>query len=327
MQVIGGGIDFTLTPSIAVGHRYSTDSADGKPTNLTELYISGVSGRAEYRKSHDSDDNWTGDPNTWDLFTGLSFISSPTDVIYNPDLETKKTFLLSQGDDSGLSVYYYQWHPSDEWSNPIQIQKSDVQPWATPAVVAWAGNDTRLDVFVVSRANNHLLHISKDSETDTWSDYEDLGGFGTTPPTAISRTLGTLDVLVRGGNGGLWHRAYSSGGIWSAWQRISGTVKIQGQPHAISISDTTIDVFAWGTDGAMLHKRYSSVDQEWSPADGFNVLKEDGLAGPPKAMTDGTGDIYIFAYSTQGELLWMTLGSDAASKGDVVSLADVPDII
>ncbi|KAF3003960.1 hypothetical protein E8E14_005098 [Neopestalotiopsis sp. 37M] len=300
MQLIGGGVDFTSTP--------------------------GVFNKAGYRRYHDSDDVWSGDPDHWDVFEEQSFLSSPAAVVYNPDWETVTTFFLSQGD-SGLSLYYYQWHPADSWSEPIQVEGSDLHPWATPAALAWAGDDSRLDVFVVSRANNHLLHSFKESKTDKWSEYEDLGGFVTTPPTAISRTAGTMDVFVSGGDGGLWHLAFSSDSGWSAWQRVSGTVKVQGQSNAISISDTTIDLFAWGADGAMLHKRYDSVTQKWSPEDGFDILKEGGLAGPPKAMTDGSGDINIFAYSDQGELLWVTLGSDAASIRDESSLADVPDII
>ncbi|KAI1847955.1 hypothetical protein JX266_006068 [Neoarthrinium moseri] len=329
LELVGGTIDVSRKPSIAVSRRNHKDTIESEGTNRTELHFSGTGNNYGYRKYHDSDELWPGGPNNSKAFTSgqYQFASSPTQVVYHPNEDMLKTFVLSQGT-SGLSVFYYQWHQEDNsWSSAIPVQSGDMHQWSTPVVVAWAGDDTRLDVFVIARANNHLLHAFKDSDTDRWSEYEDLKGFVTTPPVAVSRASGTLDIFARGGDGGLWHLAFTIDGQWASWKRISATTKIQGQPDAISVSSHSIDVFAWGEDGSMLHRRYDSNAQQWMPTDGFEILINETLAGPPRAMTDGTGDIHIFAYSHRGELLWKTLDIDAASKGDVLSLADVPLVV
>lgn len=204
--------------------------------------------------------------------------------------------------------------------------------------MAWAGDDTRLDVFAVSQANNHLLHAYKVAETDRWTAYEDLKGFVTTPPVAVSRAPGRIDVFARGGDGGLWHRALDAttsttakgnGSDWAAWQRLGGaTTKIRGQPAAVAV-DGRIEVFAWSADGAgpLLRKTYDGA--KWLPGDndddnGFVTVLDGGLAGPPHAATDGTGDVHIFAYSNRSELLWLKLGPDGKKKGDPVPIANVP---
>lgn len=326
MELVGGGISTNLTPTVALSHRLTGDG------NVTSLHISSWSGRSGYRKSHGDDENWSGgDSNTWVRFSSdFEFESSPAQVAYSADSDTMKTFVLSQGD-NGLSVFYFQYHQADDWSDPIQIQNGpDMQQWSTPAVVAWNGDDTRLDVFVVSRASNHLnhlMHTYKDSESD-WSSYQDLEGYLTVPPVVVSRTPGTLDVFARGGDGGLWHLAFAND-TWGGWASISGDTVIQGQPDAISMSENSIDVFAWGEDGAMLRRTYNATANSWEPTDGFNTPIDNKLAGPPKTMTDGTGAIHVFAYSDDSKLLWTTLwpNETASEQGVVVTLADVPSII
>jgi YD repeat-containing protein len=236
-----------------------------------------------------------------------------------------KLFYQAKGQE-GLSAWYFQWHPEDNWSNAIEVPGPDLQPMAS-AVVAWNGNDTRLDIFAVSRANSHLLHASWDAETAKWSQYEDLLGFVTTPPVAVSRGPGLIDVFARGGDAGLWHLAYDDkASSWSNWTRISGDTKIQGQPDAISADANTLDVFAWGEDGSMLHKSFDPVSNSWPLGDGFDVLVDSGLSGPPKSVSDAPGRIYVLAYDDQGQLIWKTLESGKSSSNMVV-LANVPMII
>jgi hypothetical protein len=192
------------------------------------------------------------------------------------------------------------------------------EQWATPAAVAWSGDSSRLDVFAVSKDNNHLLHYFSDNTFGHWSEYEDLGGFITTPPTVVSRTDGCLDVFARGGDGGLWHLSFeSSHQTWSRWRRISGTTRIQGQPHAVSSSYKSIDVFAWGEhEGAMLYKTYDALTGKWTPGDEeFTTLIPSGLAGPPKGIVVDN-DVHVFAYDDQNQVLWQTIGLNKIAVGD-----------
>ncbi|KAK7978413.1 hypothetical protein PG988_005903 [Apiospora saccharicola] len=203
-----------------------------------------------------------------------------------------KVFFISP-DTAGAAVHYFQYTSTTDWQGPTRIPGPDLQGWA-PAVVAWAGNDSRLDVFAVSRVNNHLLHTFKEAETDKWTEYEDLKGFVTVPPTVVSREPGRLDVFTRGGDGGLWHLSFRDGN-WSDWKLLNGTTKIRGQPHA-----------------------------KWFPEnDGFTTLIPGGLVGPPNPMVDGD-EVQVFAYNSQNQIVWQTIGSDKKAKGDARVWADVP---
>lgn len=215
--------------------------------------------------------------------------------------------------------------------------------WA-PTVVAWSGDDSRHDVFAVSQTSSHLLHWYRGGgEDDAWSGPVDLGGFATTPPTAVSLAPGRLDVFVRGGDGGLWHRGRSGGAAadpagererWAAWQRLGGPTSIRGRPHAVSAGAGRADVFAWGTDGTLLRATWDEAAQRWrsgGPADGgdagFEVMAEDALAGPPSAAADDRGNIYVFAYNDQNEIIWQTIDSNGEWKEGFKTLAVVPSSV
>lgn len=109
-----------------------------------------------------------------------------------------KTFAAAQGE-SGSGIWYLEWYAGPvSWKTQTRIPTvgPELHAWAPPAVVAWNGDDTRLDVIAVSSLNNHLVHVYKDntsaSSNAPWSEPEDLGGFITTPPALVSRKPGTL---------------------------------------------------------------------------------------------------------------------------------------
>ncbi|KAI8632744.1 fucose-specific lectin [Xylariaceae sp. FL1651] len=314
MELVGGGINTDSAPSIAVNNRISSISS----TNRTELYVNRKGGA--YHKYHDANELWAN--SDWDVFQNAAVIGAPTVTKYDPSVEIMKLFYPVKGV-NGIATWYLQWHQEGGWFNGTQIPGQDLQPMAS-AVVAWNGNDTRLDIFAVSRANSHLLHASWTAETESWSDYEDLHGFVTTPPVAVSRSPGIIDVFARGGDAGLWHLSYDDKiGSWSNWTRISGSTKIQGQPDAISAESNSLDVFAWGGDGSMLHKSFDPVSNSWSSGDDFEILVNGTLSGPPKAVSDTPGRIHIFAYNVVNQLIWKTL-DPSGTNSDVVILADVP---
>ncbi|KAK8088359.1 hypothetical protein PG997_003320 [Apiospora hydei] len=332
MELVGGGVDRDKTPSISVSWRHHVEK--GVPTNRTELHIAGVFDTKVFRKYRDQDGagGWSpGGTGQWDVFGANQWASSPVQVRYGPETSLMGAFYLCRAQ-PGLGVCFWQWTPENNWSlagNPI-AGKSDLQPWAAPAVVAWAGDDRRLDVFVVSRVNNHLMHTWRDADNPgEWALYEDLKGFVTTPPVAVSRAPGLLDVFVRGGDGGLWHLGFQEG-KWSEWELLSGPdVKIQGQPEAISTSADTIDVFAWGTKGELLHKKFdnsSNSETKWTPASGFDTVLDQGLSGPPRAVTDGTGDIHLLAYNEVDNIILSTLSSKPGVKAEKTVIAAVPMI-
>ncbi|XDG02587.1 hypothetical protein ABKA04_002202 [Annulohypoxylon sp. FPYF3050] len=318
MELVGGGINNLEAPSVALNHRITSENM-----NRTEIHINGEN--FGYIKFHDENQIWDNtSPTVWGYFQRVNVIGAPAEVKYDPSVEVMKVFYLAKGD-AGINANYFQWHPQDNWTNIIPIAGPDLQPF-TPAVVAWNRNDTRIDIFAVSRANSHLLHASWDAESTNWTNYEDLHGCVTSPPVAVSRAPGIIDVFARGGDAGLWHLSYDNEDkSWTNWTRISGDTAIKAQPDAISISSDSLDVFAQGANVSdILHKRYDSTSKTWTPKDGFDTLKlPSGLAGPPKAVSDAPGRIHIFAYDTNDKLAWKTL-QRSGDDIDSVELADVP---
>ncbi|KAI0199346.1 fucose-specific lectin [Astrocystis sublimbata] len=278
MELVGASIDADAIPSIALNNR----AAENAPTNRTSIHINSA-GRL-YRKYHDKDQQWksSADPDNWDTFPELPVRSPPYEVRYDAETQVMRIFYLAQGNNGNLAAWYYLWRP-DLWRDPQQVPGPDLQNMTTP-VVAWNGDDSRLDLFAVSSTNSHLLHASYSSDNDSWTDFEDLHGCVTTPPIAVSRNPGLIDLVARGGDGGLWHLAYDhSGSGWADWNQISGSTKIKGQPDVIGSDADSLDVFAWGADGNILHKSFNEVSQKWSPNDGFEILINGSFSGPPKA--------------------------------------------
>ncbi|KAK7976841.1 acyl-CoA dehydrogenase domain-containing protein [Apiospora arundinis] len=330
LQRIGSGLDLGKTPSLSVTGRFTSDTTAKVLVNRTEIHLADSTG-AGYRKYHDDNQPWTGSEKSWDAFPhNLLFRSAATQVTtFRRELELMKTFAIAQGE-SGAGIWYIEYYLPDHWQTPTRIPSvgPDLHAWAPPTVVAWNGDDTRLDVIAVSSVNNHLIHVYKDTGTNknaTWSEPEDLGGFVTTAPALVSRTPGTLDVFARGGDGGLWHLAFDKG-HWANWTLISGTTKIQGQPDAVPLNSDTVGVFAWGQPGGeMLYRRLSPETGTLIPAEGFQAVKGVTLSGPPKAVTDGTSVVNVFAYDQDRQLVWQTFGTDnSAAQGQVKILGKLP---
>src|SRR5665647_164577 len=74
----------------------------------------------------------------------------------------------------------------------------------SPAAYAWG--DARIG-WVVTGTNNALYHTWNDGSAHGW---ENLGGYLTSSPGAISQSAGTIDVFVRGGDGALWGKSYAT---------------------------------------------------------------------------------------------------------------------
>ncbi|KAK8044041.1 fucose-specific lectin [Apiospora rasikravindrae] len=323
---IGRGLDLRKTPSLSVSGRLTSNTVGQVPLHRTEIHIADSSG-AGCRKYHDDTDPWTGTETRWDPFPhNLLFRSAPTQVTtFYRGLELMKTFAIAQGE-AGSGIWYIECDLQECWQSPVRIPSvgPELHAWAPPAVVAWNGDNTRLDVIAVSSKDNRLIHVYKEtgggsnSKNAIWSDTEDLGGFVTTPP----------DVFARGGDGGLWHLSFDKA-RWANWTLVSGTTKIQGQPDAVSISPDTVDVFAWGQEEGegMLHRRLNASTGRWMPEDGFQVLtnRSTKLAGPPKAVADGTGVVNVVAYDQEMQLAWQTLAADGtAQKSELKVLGKLP---
>ncbi|KAI1500696.1 fucose-specific lectin [Biscogniauxia marginata] len=273
MKLVGGHI--TL-PSIAVSHR-------GAHMNTTEVNIA-ASDPVGYRKFHFDNQTWyPSGPDNWTGPGGDGFLSVPATVKYRPLTEVIKTFCIMPGD-RGLAAYYHNWHPESDWNGRVQIEGPDLY-LMTPAIVAWNGNDTQLDIFVVSRANNNVLHAFWDYEVDQCGDTTILG-----QPDAISIMDERVDVFARGKGSEMLHKSFNaSSKSWEPQNRIElfRDSVLSGPPR--STSDAP---------------RY--------------------IHGPGSYGGDEHGQIHVFAYDIYNQLIWKTFNTAGTSSSDVVALADVP---
>ena len=178
--------------------------------------------------------------------------------------ESGRLNVFARGLDNAL---WHTWYDSgrNKWSNweslggVLTSAPSAVwgrYPTSDPSGVGTTG---RLDVFVRG-ADNALWHKWYDMGSNSWSNWESLGGVLTSAPSAARGTApamtGRLDVLVRGADNALWHRwgDYSSR-RWSDWESLGGV--LTSGPSAASVFTNRLDVFVRGADNALWHRWYT----------------------------------------------------------------------
>jgi len=89
-----------------------------------------------------------------------------------------------------------------------------------------------------------------------------------------------LDVVVRGGDNALWHRAWD-GSRWSGWSSLGGY--LTSGPDAASVAPGKLDVFVRGGDNALWQRSWDgSRWLPWTSHGGY-------LTSDPAAVSSGVG--------------------------------------
>ncbi len=142
-----------------------------------------------------------------------------------------------------------------------------------------------------------------------WSGWTSLGkpstGNLTSSPCAISRQTGVIDVYVRGTDGAVWERSFSSG-TWHGWYEVGGQVAAGTGPGASGWSGRE-DVFIEGTDGAM-HQTTWTSSSGWSS--GW-VNLGGHLTSSPGAVSRSSGIISVYVRGTDGAVWERPYSSEA----------------
>lgn len=100
---------------------------------------------------------------------------------------------------------------------------------------------------------------------------------GATPPllmrerpaahTAVSWGKNRIDIFVRGGDGGIYHKAWEDGWFPSAdpdvWDNLGGRSK--GTPAVVSWGEGRLDIFVCGLDMSVYQKAWAN--NQWFPSD------------------------------------------------------------
>jgi hypothetical protein len=257
-----------------------------------DIFVAGAD-FALYHKYHTTDFVWGPSLTGWEDRGGI-LSTAPTAISWSQD--RLDVFVL--GEEPSYELFQMYWSSETGWSDWIGLGGS----WETfiPTAVTW-GPD-RIDVFVVDPNAKSLHHTYWDGSLwQPQGSFEDLGGYCTSRPVAVSRDSGVIDIFVRGGDAGLWHLSYSNG--WGKWVSVDPKTAIQAEPEAVSWDSGSIELFAWGNDDALLHKSFLVTDgvEAWTPSSGFEVRGE-GLIGPPKAVCDGVESVHVFAYLQSGQV-------------------------
>lgn len=158
---------------------------------------------------------------------------------------------------------------------------------SAPAAVSWSGDNNRLDVF--GRGVNNDLQWRWWTPSTGWSAWTSLGGNApvtqadprpspgglTSAPAATGWETSTgahrLDVFVRGADGAMWTKTYTTAGGWNDWRAAnssgSPTARLGGQladaPGAVAWDVGRIDTFSEGDDSRLWHMWY---DGSWHPS-------------------------------------------------------------
>jgi hypothetical protein len=167
--------------------------------------------------------------------------------------------------------------------------------------------DGRLELFALG-SNSHLFQLAQSAANGTWwPSWADLGP----PPTGgaggqpvVARNLdGRLEVLLRAGDGQLYHRAQQSpGGAFAAhWLPLAGTW--HQDPVVTQNKDGRLELFALGTNGHLHDLAQTTANGTWwtSPAD-LGPPPPGGAAGKPVAARNADGRLEVFVRGADRKL-------------------------
>jgi hypothetical protein len=190
----------------------------------------------------------------------------------------------------------------------------------TPAVASSSSGRTD----VLWRSSSGKLQYRYRRPGGSWTRALNLGGALASQPTVVSWGPGRLDVVARGTDNALWHRALRDGS-WSAWTSLGG--KLTSAPAISSQGPGRLDVFVRGTDGGLWQRSFVSGSgwSKWRSLGG-------SLTSSPAATSWSSGRIDVFVRGRSGRIYqriykdgawtrWYRRGDQAASQPAVTSPA------
>ena len=202
--------------------------------------------------------------------SGSTAFSQTFPSVTVPPVKTSAISVV-RGTDNGL--YYATLAGS--WSGWQSLGGST----AGPAMFcsAWGGS-----LYLAVRGSDNTSIFLKSYSNGAWSAWTSPGG-GTTAEPACASMNGTLHLLVRGVDYGLWYNSLDEvSGRWSGWQSLGGSLE---SPPALAASPSInrLDVVVQGAAGAISHKTLINGvwSQTWDPLTGITsdipAVSSDGL--------------------------------------------------
>jgi hypothetical protein len=165
--------------------------------------------------------------------------------------------------DPAHTIRHLRWDGS-EWSDWTTLDGQAGGPHVTPPhAVAW-GPD-RLDLFVYG-TDHGIYHNSLTAET--WSGWDPIGQEMASPPFAVARRPGILEVFAVGREDRFPKRKIWRDGKWEErWDSLSESTAIS-TPSAVVRSTGEVEVFFRGEERGIYHSSSDSPTAKAKPLEG-----------------------------------------------------------
>ncbi len=152
-------------------------------------------------------------------------------------------------------------------------------------------------------------------------------------PSAVSWGSLRMDLFIRGGDNGIWHRYTSDDINWPGnWENLgSAGGGFTGEPATATWMPGRLDVFAIGYDGNLWHKWWDGTSWQPTSSPGWQNIGCGGVTGTPSAAAYATNGLMVIARGTDrttrtcqwNGAQWVSgsIGGYTATDPDVISAA------
>jgi hypothetical protein len=235
--------------------------------------------------------SWNG--STWSTPSGLGGVTSSAPAAVAP--APGRLDLFARGADNAVWLRRFGGAVWSSWSS------LGTTTYASPAASLRQGTST-VDVFVRS-ATNQVLQRSRTGSTwsAAWVSIGAPPGGATSAPASVSNGPGRIEVFVRGGNGAIWRRTFTTS--WGAWTSLGGVST--SAPSATSRGANRLDVFMRGAQGQVYHRSYSGTAwSAWTSLGGTAI-------SAPAAVAPNSTRIDLWTRGTDNALwhnVWQAAG-------------------
>lgn len=180
----------------------------------------------------------------------------------------------------------------------------DIWDW----LVASGDMDDQIGVEVFTFLQNELIDAGSFPLSKRWTnlldDWEIRGHISTGPtwlplggkiladPALASWSADRLDIIVRGADDGVYHKAWD-GANWSAtWESLGG--RITDKPTVVSWGPNRLDIFVRAPNGGIFHKAWDG--SHWSPeeSDEWEPLGAESGNHAPAVVSRAPGRLDVF---------------------------------
>jgi hypothetical protein len=135
--------------------------------------------------------------------------------------------------------------------------------------------------IVVTGTNGQLWYNSRNLVAGTWGTWQPLLGNSLTAPVLVaSPSLNQLDLIVRGGDSGIYHKVFAGGAWTPGWEQLVGTTL--DIPAAVS-DGTSLHLVVRGSDSSIWYTNETLSTGKWS-----TWVSLMGLTSTGPALTIGS---------------------------------------